>query len=47
MFIDPELAYTESMEYYEELMKKAVEIAQQTPAEDSKEDNTDDEESEE
>lgn len=47
MFIDPELAYTESMKYYEELMKKAVEIAQQTPAEDSKEDNTDDEESEE
>lgn len=47
MFIDPELAYTESMEYNEEQVKKAVEMVQQTPTEDNKEDNTDDEESEE
>lgn len=45
MFIDPELAYTESMAYYEEQQKKAAEMVTQT--EDNAEDKTDDEESDE
>ena len=47
MFIDPELAYTESMAYNEEQSKKAVEMMQQTSVEDNKEENTEEEESEE
>lgn len=45
MFIDPELAYTESMAYYEEQQQKAQEMFEKT--EENTEENTEEKESEE